>query len=374
MKFSINKEILLEGLNNVSKALSSKTLIPVLNGIKFILKKEGLYLIGSDSDITIQTFIEKDKYINSVEKEGAIILQGKYIVEIIRKLPNEIINIEVIDGLKTLISTKNTEFNLNGIDPNEYPNIKFEENKNPILLNKKVFKNIIMQTSFSISTQETRPLLTGINFKISKNIMECIATDSYRLSKKIVNLNKNYDDLINIIVPGKNLLELFKILDEEDNNIEIHIFNNKILFKFDNILFQTRLLNGTYPDTSKLIPEKFSIEIICNTEEFYNVIDRASLLMNDRDKNIVKLETKDNMIIISSNAPEIGKVEERLDINKKEKNNIKISFSARYMMEAIKSIKSEQIKILLNGEIKPIIIKSLDDNNLIQLILPIKTY
>jgi DNA polymerase-3 subunit beta len=374
MKFSINKEILLEGLNNVSKALSSKTLIPVLNGIKFVLKKEGLYLIGSDSDITIQTFIEKDKYINSVEKEGSIILQGRYIVEIIRKLPNEIINIEVIDGLKTLISTKNTEFNLNGIDPNEYPNIKFEESKEPILLNKRIFKNIIMQTSFSISTQETRPLLTGVNFKINKDTMECIATDSYRLSKKVVKLDKKYNDPINIIVPGKNLMELFKIIDDEDNNIEIHIFNNKILFKLDNILFQTRLLNGTYPDTSKLIPEEYLIEIMCNTEEFYNVIDRASLLMNDRDKNIVKLETKKKIIVISSNAPEIGRVEERLDVNKKGDDDIKISFSARYMMEAIKSFKSEQIRILLNGEIKPIIIKALDDDNLIQLILPIKTY
>lgn len=374
MKFSINRDILLEGLNNVSKALSSKTLIPALNGIKFVMKKEGLYLIGSDSDISIQTFIEKNKYIESVEKEGAIILQGKYIVEIIRKLPNEIINIEVLDGLKTLISTKNTEFNLNGIDSTEYPKIDFEENKDPILLNKKIFKNIITQTSFSVSTQETRPLLTGINFKIKENILECISTDSYRLSKKVIELNKKYNDLINIIIPGKNLIELFKILDDENNDIEIHIFNNKILFKFDNILFQTRLLNGTYPDTSKLIPNDFLIEITCNSDDFYNVIDRASLLMNDKDKNVVKLETTNDFLIITSNAPEIGKVEEKLEADKNVDENIKISFSAKYMMEAIKSFKSNKIKILVNGEIKPIIIKSIDEDGLIQLILPIKTY
>ena len=181
------------------------------------MKEEGLYLIGSDSDITIRSFIinSTDNFIK-VEQEGEIVLQGKYILDIIKKLQDEEINIEVVDGLKTIIWTKNSEFNLNGIDPKEYPKVELEENKKPIIIDKKVFKNIISQTSFATSMEEVRPLLTGINIKIEENKLECIATDSYRLAKKHVELENYVENNINITIPSKNLLELDKIINEEE--------------------------------------------------------------------------------------------------------------------------------------------------------------
>lgn len=375
MNFSIKKDILLDGLLNVSRALSTKNLIPILSGIKFELKKNGLYLTGSDNDITIQSFIEnKKENISNLENEGSIVIQGKYIVEIIRKLPDEIVNIELIDGLKVLIYTKNAKFNLNGMDPTEYPKLDLQTNNKPIILDKKILKNIVNQTSFAASNQETRPLLTGINFKISNNKLECIATDSYRLAKKIIKLDgKNEDN--NIIIPSRNLVELTKILlDNDDEKVEMYVFSNKIIFKFDNIIFQSRLLNGTYPDTSKLIPEEYSLSIITNPYELYDVIDRASLLMSDREKNIVNLDINKNDLKITSNSPEIGKVEETMDVENENKETLKISFSATYMMEALRAIQSDRVKILFNGDMKPIILKNPDDDNLIQLILPIRTY
>ncbi len=375
MNFSIKKDILLDGLLNVSRALSTKNLIPILSGIKFELKKNGLYLTGSDNDITIQSFIEnKKENISNLENEGSIVIQGKYIVEIIRKLPDEIVNIELIDGLKVLIYTKNAKFNLNGMDPTEYPKLDLQTNNKPIILDKKILKNIVNQTSFAASNQETRPLLTGINFKISNNKLECIATDSYRLAKKIIKLDgKNEDN--NIIIPSRNLVELTKILlDNDDEKVEMYVFSNKIIFKFDNIIFQSRLLNGTYPDTSKLIPEEYSLSIITNPYELYDVIDRASLLMSDREKNIVNLDINKNNVKITSNSPEIGKVEETMDVENENKETLKISFSATYMMEALRAIQSDRVKILFNGDMKPIILKNPDDDNLIQLILPIRTY
>ena len=260
MKFSIKKEILLENLNNVSKAVSSKNVIPVLGGIKFNLTKEGLFLTATNNEIDIECFIDK-KYIDKIESTGTIVIQGKYLLEIVRKLPDGLINIEIIDGLKILIYTANSNFNLNGINSKEFPNISLDISTSPIILSKKIIKNIVNQTLFATSTQESRPILTGINFKIENDQMECISTDSYRLSKKIIKLDNVVDNLINIVIPGKNLGELFKILNDEDENVEIHIFSNKILFKFDNILFQSRLLNGTFPDTSRLIPTEFELEI-----------------------------------------------------------------------------------------------------------------
>ncbi len=373
MKFSIKKEILLENLNNVSKAVSSKNVIPILGGIKFDLEENGLFLTATNNEIDIQCFIEK-KYIDNIDNLGTIVIQGRYLLEIVRKLPDGIINIEVIDGLKILINSQNSNFNLNGIDSKEFPNIKLEYSTNPIILSKKVIKNIINQTLFATSTQESRPILTGINIKIENNKMECIATDSYRLSSKTIYLDESIDNPINIVIPGKNMGELVKILDDEDENVELHIFSNKVLFKFDEILFQSRLLNGTFPDTSRLIPNEFLIEIKADLDELYRVIDRASLLTSEKEKNVIKFETNGNEVIISSNTPEIGKVEEKLSITKNNDNEIKIAFSSKYMMDALKTINSKDIRILLNSDVKPIIIKNDEDENLIQLLLPIKTY
>lgn len=373
MKFSIKKEILLENLNNVSKAVSSKNVIPVLGGIKFNLTNEGLFLTATNNEIDIESFIDK-KYIDIVEKTGTIVIQGKYLIEIVRKLPEGLINIEIIDGLKILINSQNSNFNLNGIDSNEFPNINLENSTNPIKLSKKVIKNIVNQTLFATSMQESRPILTGINIKIENNKMECIATDSYRLSKKVVELENMVDNIINIVIPGKNIGELVKILNDEDEEVEVHIFSNKILFKFDNILFQSRLLNGTFPDTSRLIPEEFSLEIKADLDELYKVIDRAALLTSEKEKNVIKFETNNNEVIISSNTPEIGKVEEKLSISKNNDSEIKIAFSSKYMMEALRTINSKDVRILLNSDIKPIILKTDEDENLIELLLPIKTY
>ena len=373
MKLSIKKEILLENLNNVSKAVSTKNVIPVLGGIKFNLKNEGLYLTATNNDIDIECFIEK-KYIDKIEEEGSIIIQGKYLLEIIRKLPDGIINIEIVDGLKILIYTENSNFNLNGISSNEFPNISLDLSTNPIVLSKKVIKNIVNQTLFATSMQEARPILTGINFKIENNKMECVATDSYRLAKKIIELDNNVDNLINIVVPGKNIGELVKILNDEDENVEIHIFSNKVLFKFDNILFQSRLINGTFPDTSRLIPQEFELEVKVDLNDFYNTIDRVSLLTTEKEKNVIKFETNGNELIILSNTPEIGKAEEKIKITKNNDKEIKIAFSSKFMMEALRTIDSKDIRILLNSDIKPIILKTDEDENLIQLLLPIKTY
>lgn len=373
MKFSIKKEILLENLNNVIKAVSTKNVIPVLGGIKFNLTEEGLFLTSTNNEIDIESFIEK-KYIDNLEKTGTIVIPGKFLIEIIRKLRDGIINIEVVDGLKLLIFNDNSNFSLNGIDSSEFPNINLDISTNPIILSKKVIKNIFNQTLFATSTQESRPILTGVNFKIENNNMECIATDSYRLAKKYIELDQTTDNLINIVIPGRNIGELIKILNDEDENVEVHIFSNKILFKFDNILFQSRLLNGSFPDTSRLIPNDFLYEIQVNLNEFYEVIDRASLLTNEREKNVIKFETKGNEAIVSSNIPEIGKVEEKLNINKNNPSDIKISFSSKYMMEALRTINSQNIRIYLNSDVKPIILKNDEDENLLQLILPIKTY
>ncbi|MBQ4031280.1 MAG: DNA polymerase III subunit beta [Bacilli bacterium] len=372
MKFTIEKNIILENLSNVVKAISPKNIIPILNGVKVELTKEGLYLTASDSELTIKAFIDK-KDIKKVEEEGSIIIQSKYILDIIRKMPSDEINFELMDGLKIKISSDNSQYDLNCLDPKEYPTLKLDEVDKPIVLDGNTFKSIISQTAFAISTQELRPLLTGLNFNIVGDVLECIATDSYRLAKKNIKLDNPVDDDINIVIPGKNIMELDKIIVDEEP-VEMHVFSNKVLFKYKNIIFQSNLLSGTYPNTSNLIPKDFAIIINTKISDFFDAIDRAALLTQNKDKNIVKMKLKDSQLVINSYASEIGKVEEKLDVETSQEAAIDISFSAKYMLDALKTIKDEEILILLNGEVKPIVIKSVTDESLIQLILPIKTY
>lgn len=373
MKLEIKQNILIEHLNYAIRGISSKNLRPILNCIKFELTDEGLYLMSTDNEIAIKTFIDK-KDIEKIETTGSIVVSGKYIYDIVRKLPNEVINLEEVIGSKLYITTKNCAFTLNCNNATEFPDLELEFNKNPIILNQKVFKTIINQTAFATSTGESRPVLTGINFKINGNLMECTATDSYRLSIKSITLNEEVKESVNIIIPTKNLNELVKLLTEDEENMEIHIFGNKVIFKFNQIIMLTRLINGTYPDTSKLIPQEYELTMKVNLNDFFNAIDRASLLTNESDKNTIKLESNGNVVVISSNIPEIGNVEEKITVEKDSDKEIKIAFSSKFMLESLRVLESEDMQLLFNGELKPIILKNPESEDLTQLILPIRTY
>ena len=373
MKFSINKNKLLNELINVSRAISTRNIIPILNGIKFELNDEGLYLTASDSDLTIKSYISKDN-IEKIEKEGIIIIQSKYLLDIIKKMPGDVVNFEVVDDNKVIIFSDNSEYNLNCLNSLDYPEIQLEDNTTHIDITSSALKKVISQTLFATSVQESRPLLTGLNIKINGDVLECTATDSYRLAKKIISLEKPYEETVNIVVPGKTMGDLDKILEDKDDNVEIHIFSKKIMFKYNNIVFQTNLLNGEYPNTSNFIPTEFMHVVTANLNDYYSSLDRAALLTQSKEKNIVKMELNNNELILSSFASEIGKVEDKISVERNINDPMSISFSSKYMMDALKTFDTEKILIKMNGDSKPIIITSTEDDLLIQLILPIKTY
>lgn len=373
MKLTIKQNKLMEHLNYVIRGISNKNLIPILNCIKFELTNDGLYLMSTDNEVAIKTFIDK-KDIENIDTTGELVVSGRYIYEIVRKLPNELINIEEVVDSKLYVYTTNSSFHLNCNNVNEFPNLELEDSKTPVYISQKLFKNIILQTAFATSTQESRPILTGINFHLEGNTLDCTATDSYRLAKKTVEVKSLMEETSDIVIPTKNLNELIRLFGEDEDELEMHIFNNKVIFKFNSIVMMTRLINGTYPNTSKLIPTEFELTMTVNYKDFFNSIDRASLLTNEADKNTIKLESNGNEIIVSSNIPEIGNVEEKLTVTKNNEKEIKIAFSSKYMMDALKSLESDEVELLFNGEVKPIIIKNPASDNLIQLILPIRTY
>ena len=372
MKLKIKKNIILEALNNVSRAISTKNIIPILSGIKFEAHRDKLILTASDNDITIRTTLDKSEDL-IIESSGSVVIKGKYILDIVRKLDSEFINIEVNEDKKILIYTENSNFNLNGINVDEYPDIDLSLSDDFVTIKSDIFKSLILQTNYACSLDEARVVLTGVNMKVDNKTLECSATDSYRLALKKIKLNSKNATNSDIIIPSKNLNELLKVIPFDENiDINIYLYNTKILFVFENIIFQSRLISGNYPNTKNLIPSESLFSLKLNRLDFYNMIDRASILNNDRDNNIITLEIKNNVLKLVSMSLEIGKVEEKMSVECDE--NIKISFSGRYMMDALKTMKSEDIVITFVGEIKPILLKEDKSDELTCLILPIRTY
>ena len=309
MKLEIKQNVLLEHLNYVIRGISTKNLRPILNCIKFELTDEGLYLMSTDNEVAIKTFINKND-IDNIDTTGEIVVSGRYIYEIIRKLPNELINIEEVVDSKLYIYTQNSSFHLNCNNVSEFPNLELEDSKTPVYISQKLFKNIIIQTSFATSTQESRPILTGINFHFEGNVLECTATDSYRLAKKTVEIQSLLQDATDIVIPTKNLNELIRLFNDEDEQLEMHVFNNKVIFKFSSIIMMSRLINGTYPNTSKLIPTEFELTMRVNYRDFFNSIDRASLLTNEAGYPFRPIVVLNNDVTVKEDASRDGKTAE----------------------------------------------------------------
>ncbi|MGA5689627.1 DNA polymerase III subunit beta [Cytobacillus pseudoceanisediminis] len=378
MRFIIQRDRLVQSVQDVMKAVTSRTTIPILTGIKIVASEEGVTLTGSDSDISIESFIPKEEAgdeIVEIKQAGAIVLQAKFFSEIVKKLPTDTVEISVENHLQTVIRSGKSEFNLNGLDAEEYPHLPQIEEENVFKIPTDLLKAMVRQTVFAVSISETRPILTGVNWKVENGTLTCIATDSHRLALRKAQIETNASESYNVVIPGKSLSELSKILDDNNDLIDIVITENQVLFKAEHLLFFSRLLEGNYPDTSRLIPSDSKTDVVVNTKEFLQAIDRASLLAKEGRNNVVKLSTIDGGVIeISSNTPEIGKVVEELQSKSVEGEELKISFSAKFMMDALKALEGSEITISFTGAMRPFIIKPLNDESILQLILPVRTY
>lgn len=378
MKFIIQRDKLVQSVQDVMKAVSSRTTIPILTGIKIVANSEGVTLTGSDSDISIESFIPSEENGNEtveILQTGSVVLQARFFSEIVKKLPMDIVEIEVGNHHATVIRSGKAEFSLNGLDAEEYPHLPQIEEENIFKIPTDLLKAMIRQTVFAVSTSETRPILTGVNWKLEKGELICIATDSHRLALRKAMIDTENQSTYNVVIPGKSLSELSKILDDTSDLIEIVITENQVLFKAKNLLFFSRLLDGNYPDTSRLIPSENKTNMTINSKDFLQAIDRASLLAKEARNNVVKLSTlAGERIEISSNSPEIGKVSEEIQVSEINGEELKISFSAKYVMDALKALEGTEINVNFTGAMRPFLIRTTHDDSMLQLILPVRTY
>ncbi|ODG91782.1 MULTISPECIES: DNA polymerase III subunit beta [Bacillaceae] len=381
MKFTVQKDHLVKAVQEVMRAVSSRTTIPILTGIKLVVTNEGLTFTGSDSDISIESYLPivlDDQQLVDVKRTGSIVLNARYFSDIVKKLPSDFVELESDNNYVTTIRAGKTEFSLNGFDSEEYPLLPQIEEHETISISADLLKFMIRQTVFAVSTSETRPILTGVNWKIENGDLTCIATDSHRLAlrqAKIDGSSITSEFKASVVIPGKSLNELSKILDDNNEKVEIVLTEHQALFKTKHLLFFTRLLEGNYPDTSKLIPSESKTELTVMTKEFLQAIDRASLLAREGRNNVVHLETVGSSVVnISSYSPEIGKVVDEIVCEDIKGEELKISFSAKYVMDALKAIESPEIYIQFTGAMRPFLIRTVNDSRTLQLILPVRTY
>lgn len=377
MQFTIQRNRLADSVNHVMRAVSSRTTIPILTGIKIVAAEDGITFTGSDSDISIESYIpveeNGDKIVDMIQP-GGIVLNARFFGDIVKKLPMDTVEIKVEDSRQVLIRSGKAEFNLNGLDHTEYPLLPQVSDDNVFSMPGNLLKTLIRQTVFAVSTSEIRPILTGVNWQIKNATLSCVATDSHRLAMKTAPVDLPENESYQTVIPGKSLTELSKILSDNDQPVSIFITENQILFKTKNIHFYSRRLEGNYPDTSRLIPTEYKTNIVVEGKLFNDAIDRASLLAREERNNVVKLTSLEgNMIEISSNTPEVGHVCEQIPIQSHEGENLNISFSAKYMMEALRAVEGNEITVSFTGAMRPFIIKSEEDPTILQLILPVRT-
>ncbi|MNW55008.1 DNA polymerase III subunit beta [compost metagenome] len=335
-------------------------------------------LTASDTDISIQAFIpaeDNEKKIVQVERPGSVVLPAKFFVEIIKKLPSQEVEMEVKEGFQTMIRSGSTDIQMVGMDPEEFPVLPNIEENQVISIPGDLLKNMVKQTVFSISTNETSPILTGVLWNLHDDNFKFVATDRHRLASRTAKLD-DADGVrfSNIVISGKTLSELSKIIPEQNTRVDIVVADNQVLFKIDRVLFYSRILDGTYPDTSKIIPTNYKTELVLDTKKLSESIDRAYLLSREEKTNIVRLQTlEDGSIEISSSSSELGKVTEQLEVSQFTGDPLRISFNSKYMLDVLKIVESEQLRICFTGAMSPIIIKPMDDSQSLYLILPYRT-
>ena len=247
-------------------------------------------------------------------------------------------------------------------------------NEESIKIAASVLKTIINETNFAVSSSETRPVLTGVNWQFFDESLHFTATDSHRLALRKLNDKENSIEISNAIIPGKALHELNKIIEDSEEDVEINFSQNQVLFKYGHLRFISRLLEGNYPDTSRLFPENFETKLVINNNEFLKAIDRVSLLALEGGNSAIKMTIDNSRVLLSSNSPEIGNVEEEVGALNLEGEPLQISFNSRYMMDALRAIPEEEVSIEFFGTMKPFTIQSSTSNDVVQLILPIRTY
>lgn len=363
MIFKCEKQKILEGISIVQKAITGKSTVSILEGIYINANQSGLTLIGSDMDISIETKVDAD-----VLEEGSIVIDAKIFGEIIRKLPNSTIKIETMENQVIEITCEKSVFDVIYMNTSDFPDFPKINDDLKISVNQNILKNMIKGTSFAIAQDETRPILQGILFEVKNKNLNLVALDGYRLAVKSEFLDNDID--IEVVIPGKILNEVSKILEDTDEIVDITFTNNHILFNLEKTKIISRLLEGKFINYNSLLPQEHKLLVNVNRQELQNAIERASLMAKDGNTNLIKLDVQQDNLIITSNS-QLGKVREEISM-KLQGEQIQIAFNSRYLLDVLKNMEDDEVIMKMTSGISPCVLEEKNNENAKYLVLPVR--
>lgn len=363
MKIICSKSNLVKGVSNVSKAVPSKTTMPILECILIDATTDIIKLTANDMELGIQTEIEGE-----IIDRGMIAIDAKIFSEIVRKLPDNEVTIETNENLQTIITCEKAKFDISGKPGDEFSYLPIIEKEDSIEISQFTLKEIIRQTIFSISDSESNKLMTGELFEIKDNKLRVISLDGHRISIRKVELKDNVTDK-KLVVPGKTLIEISKILSgEAESMVDISYTNNHIVFEFDNTIVVSRLIEGEYFRIDQMLSSDYETKVRINKKELLSCIDRATLLVKEGDKKPIIINIGDELMELKIKS-QIGSMNEEIMITKEGKDLL-IGFNPKFLIDALRVIDDEEVTLYLMNAKAPCFIKD-DEENYIYLILPV---
>ena len=363
MKIICTKSNLAKGVSIVSKAVPSKTTMPILECILIDATTDIIRLTANDMELGIQTEIEGE-----ILDRGMIAIDARIFSEIVRKLPDNDILIETDDNLQTTIVCEKAKFDIAGKPGEEFSYLPVIEKEDSIEISQFTLKEMIRQTIFSISDSESNKMMTGELFEIKDNVLRVISLDGHRISIRKMELKNEVSDK-KLIVPGKTLIEISKILSGEvESLVNISYTNNHIVFEFDNTIVVSRLIEGEYFKIDQMLSSDYETKLKINKKELLNCIDRATLLIKEGDKKPIIINIQDGVMELKIKS-QIGSMNEEIEIEKEGKDLL-IGFNPKFLIDALRVIDDEEVTLYLMNAKAPCFIRD-DEDSYIYLILPV---
>lgn len=363
MKILCTKSNLVKGVNIVSKAVPSKTTMPILECILIDATTDIIKFTANDMELGIETVVEGE-----IEKKGLVAIDAKIFSEIVRKLPDNEVVIECDSNLQTTITCEKAKFSISAKSGDDFSYLPYVEKTEMITLSQFTLKEIIRQTIFSIADNESNKLMTGELFQIQDNMLKVVSLDGHRISIRKTELKDNYQPR-KAVVPGKTLLEVSKILSgEAESEVNISFTNNHIVFEFDDTIVVSRLIEGEYFRIDQMLSSDYETKVKMNKRELLNCIDRATLLVKEGDKKPIIIHILDDVMELKIKS-QIGSMDEEIMIEK-EGRDLLIGFNPKFLIDALRVIDDEEVTLYLTNPKAPCFIKD-DNETYIYLILPV---
>ena len=363
MKISCLRTDLANAVSNVSRAVSTKATIPALEGVLIKAYGEHLNISAYNLEIGITTDIDA-----TIQNEGEIVVSAKLFLDIVRKLPEEIVFIETDERMVTYITCGQVDYQIVGMSSVEYPDLPTFEQTDGITVNEKILRDMIRQTVYAVSENTAKPIYTGSLFEIENGIFKIVAVDGYRMAIRSENVDSESNT--SFVVPGKTQQEVLKLLTEDEENAEIIVGMRHITFKVKNYRVISRLIEGTFLDYKTTIPNEEKTEIVINTRKLINSVERMSLLNNDRIQSPVRCKFSDDEIKLSC-ASAVGRANDVISVPIIGES-VEIGFNNRYLLDALKNTDTDEIKLVLNGALAPMIVKPVKGDCFLSIVVPMR--